>query len=509
MKISKHSSFKGREPIYNLRNQKNNEKERFSMNDFNTRYKLVREACNYFHPILNKTEDFDKFIRQVDKELDEVKLEVINKCIEDFDEELRDSVPEGWTIGHKVNRKVTCVFGKLSFKRTLFFDQYGRKRYLADELLGIPYKSRFSGDAVIWLLKRVYEVSYGKTARDFTNMSGAPISKMGVWFMVQKQAALIQLMDKTPNLEPISQENICVETDGIFIALQKPERRKKAISRFLADQQRNKQSFELKCGCIYAGKVKENNRVRRINVDLLAHVGTASCFMQMLRRRIKNEYCIEDLNNLFYGSDGGAWCKNHDIDLILDAKTDCHNSLDDFHLMQCVARAFSPGNARDWIVNLLIRKKPCRALKAIDKMLPKIHGNKRVKVQQLRKYIANNYDLIMPKFNLGTMEATHAKIWAPRMKKIGGAWSKHGGHAMAVLLAHINSGKKLIPPAKQVFFSKKEMRMQKIGIERLGKEVMKQKRVGKGYEPPQAHAAKLSGKQLYIPGCFHKCQLQI
>lgn len=49
-------------------------------------------------------------------------------------------------------------------------------------------------------------------------------------------------------------------------------------------------------------------------------------------------------------------------------------------------------------------------LKAIDKILPRVHGNRRQKVKDLRRYILNNIEIIQAKFNLGTMEGTIAKV---------------------------------------------------------------------------------------------------
>ena len=70
------------------------------------------------------------------------------------------------------------------------------------------------------------------------------------------------------NSEKISQGSICVEADGIFVAMQTPTRRKEVIDRYKYEHERKKVSFEIKCGCIYAGKIKDRNRIRRL-MDLV------------------------------------------------------------------------------------------------------------------------------------------------------------------------------------------------------------------------------------------------
>lgn len=157
-------------------------------------------------------------------------------------------------------------------------------------MLGIPEKARFSSDAFLWLLQTVAVLSYGKTAKAFYDMSGYKVSKMAIWNMVQKEAELINVYGYENHFEKISQESICVESDGIFIALQSPKRRKKAISRFLYEQQHSKKSFEIKCGCIYTGKVNENHRIKRVNVDLVAGVESAEQFWKNMNARINTEY---------------------------------------------------------------------------------------------------------------------------------------------------------------------------------------------------------------------------
>ena len=58
-----------------------------------TREQLIAVASKHLQPFLLQCEDFDTFEQVVDKELNSIKKDVIVKCIEDFDEQLRHEAP--------------------------------------------------------------------------------------------------------------------------------------------------------------------------------------------------------------------------------------------------------------------------------------------------------------------------------------------------------------------------------------------------------------------------------
>ena len=457
----------------------------------NTRKQLIDVASKHLQPFLLKCEDFDKFEQIVDKEINSIKKDVIVKCIEEFDEQLRKEAPSSWTIIKRIKRTIICIFGEITFSRTLFIDEYGIRRYWCDELLGVPERSRFSADSILWLLENVAYVSYGQTAKRFYKMSGYKVSKMAIWYLVQKEAILIEQYGYI-NIEKLSQGSICVEADGIFVAMQTPERRKKVIERFKYEHERKKVSFEIKCGCIYAGKTKEGNRTRRVNVDLIAGVISPESFWKNMNSKISAEYVLEDLEKIYFASDAGGWCTNHKLDYLTKNTDDVMQTIDNFHVYQAIWRAFPDAKKYNWFVRKIIKKQPESIVNVLDRIIPKTHGAKRKKIKALRSYVFNNMKLIKTSFNLGTMEATHAYVWGKRMKHIGGAWTKKGGHAMAVLLAYIYSGKKLITPKKCSYYSKQDLNKINTKLDKLGAKIISKTRVGRGYEPARGKLPKFS-----------------
>ena len=61
-----------------------------------------------------------------------------------FDAELVGNMPRGWSVHERAVRTLVTLVGGIAFVRTVFRDEFGRRRALADELLGIPPRARVS-----------------------------------------------------------------------------------------------------------------------------------------------------------------------------------------------------------------------------------------------------------------------------------------------------------------------------------------------------------------------------
>ena len=69
---------------------------------------------------------------------------VLRRCIERFDAELVGNMPRGWSVHERAVRTLVTLVGGIAFVRAVFRDEFGRRRALADELLGIPPRARVS-----------------------------------------------------------------------------------------------------------------------------------------------------------------------------------------------------------------------------------------------------------------------------------------------------------------------------------------------------------------------------
>lgn len=456
---------------------------------------LVSVAADYFFIALKATEDFDSFLRTVRSGMREAAVAAVAECVERFDREVASRVPDSWEPRGRPSRTVITMFGRVTYSRSLYRDEHGRNRYPADEILGIPKRRRLTSDVFLWLVARAARVSFRQAARDFAGVSGARVSAMCAWRAVQQEGPLIAADLESAPSRGISQADVFAECDGIYIALQAPERRAEAISRFLADQVREKSSFELKAGCVYAGKRKEGERGVRGNVALFATVGTADEMRAGMRATIAADYDVADIERIHYSSDGGGWCVNSGLDGFGGT---VDQGLDLYHVMRHVHRAFPEGAGREHLVSLALKCRPEALAKAVDRMIPQVKdARRREKMRECRDYVAGRADLLRGGGSLGTMEATNAYVWAKRMKSFGCAWSRRGAANMALVLCRVCAGRPLVAPPKDALFTAAEKAKEAASLAKRGAEAAAQLTVGKGWEPAQL--PKLLTRNVSIP----------
>lgn len=456
---------------------------------------LVAVAADYFYMALRATEDFDAFLRTVRGGMREAAAAAVAECVERFDREVAAQVPRSWKLKDKPSRTVVTMLGRVTYARSLYRDEYGRNRYPADEILGIPKRRRLTADVFLWLVARAARVSFRRTARDFFEVSGVKVSAMCPWRAVQQEGPLIAADLESAPSRNISQADVFAECDGIYIALQSPERRAAAIGRFFYEQAREKKSVELKAGCVYAGKKKVRERGVRGNVALFATVGTADEMRAGMRATIAADYDTADIERIHYASDGGGWCVNSGLD---DVGGAIEQGLDLCHVMRYVHKAFPEGAGREHLVSLALKCRPEALADAVDRMIPQVADPKRrERMRECRDYVANHADLLRGGGSLGTMEATNAYVWAKRMKSFGCAWSRSGANNMALVLCRVCAGRPLVAPPKDTLFTAAERAKEAASLAKRGAEAAAQRTVGRGWEPPQL--PKLLTKNVAIP----------
>lgn len=109
--------------------------------------RIADAAADCLYSELLKTEDFEAFEKIVTTDMRVVAAMALRKCIERFDAKLRDNMPQGWSMHERATRTLVTLVGAVTFERTIFLDEYGRRRAWADELLGIPPRTRLSACA--------------------------------------------------------------------------------------------------------------------------------------------------------------------------------------------------------------------------------------------------------------------------------------------------------------------------------------------------------------------------
>ena len=70
-------------------------------------------------PALSRTEDFEAFESAVTAGGKALLSTMVGECLEEFDESLRRSMPEGWSARCRASRKPLTPSGRRIFLRTL------------------------------------------------------------------------------------------------------------------------------------------------------------------------------------------------------------------------------------------------------------------------------------------------------------------------------------------------------------------------------------------------------
>ena len=115
--------------------------------------RIANIVSDCFYDELLKTEDFFTFERIVVTDMRVLAANVLRLCIERFDRDIKQNLPRGWSIHERAKRTLITLVGEVTYMRTIFLDECGRRRALTDELLGKPLRSRMSACAFIWVAR--------------------------------------------------------------------------------------------------------------------------------------------------------------------------------------------------------------------------------------------------------------------------------------------------------------------------------------------------------------------
>ena len=459
-------------------------------------------AADCFYGELLKTEDLEAFELVVATDMRLLASMVLRRCIERFDSELVDRMPRGWSVHEHAKRTLVTLVGAVTFERTIFLDELGRRRAWADELLGIPPRARLSACAFLWVASHAAELSYRKTASEFAALTSAPISHVTVMNVVHREGALLKESGGEFAREggKVSQDVLFVESDGLWVHLQEREHRDEALPRFLYEQARKTKSFELKIAALYAGKAKvAPGRYERGRLCLTCLDGDADAFWERAWRMLVENYEEEDVERIAVGGDGAEWCGPERVEARAAAGCVVDYTLDFFHVMKKVTRAFPDEGSpkREWAVNLAVRGKGKQLARMCGRVAAKMKAGKaRDKVADLAAYIANHLGGVRPpKRELGTMEGTNAHVGAARLKGQGRSWSRAGAEAMCLIRCAIITGRALVAPPVGQWFDERELAAGEASLPKSASQVPESS--GKGWEPP--HHPKPLSKNVTIP----------
>ena len=461
-----------------------------------TKREIAQMLAEFWTPHLRSCEDLFKHLEYVDKSSKEIRADALRIEFLRYDAELAKQVPEDWRFKEYRKRTIITLAGKITYMRRIYTEPCGICHALLDEVLGIRTRRCLAPDAFLWVAKMAADISFRKTAKAFFERTGAKISHWLVMSVIREEGALILeelysglvSKNRTAAMKPslrLSSDVLFVEYDGIHISLQKPVHEQKRPRR-IYEKNRHRTSFELKVACAYVGKDDKGRRGGTIHVALDEQ---PVYFWPLLTARIAQSYVPKDIQAIYASHDAAGWCKNNRLDMLAPAaKVICH--LDAYHINRECRRAFGPGKAASHVIRLVYARRIKKLFSVLQRVIAHAKkGSERRRYLELHDYLKNNAALIECGLSpsMGTMEGTNAHVYAARMKVWGGAWSRAGACAMALVRARMASGQDLIVPKPDnvMLTEVQQTRRREWEQSQLSGKWHIAESSGTGYEPPQ------------------------
>lgn len=346
----------------------------------------VDVLADFLYPNLIETEDFTEHIEHCEKTIKGLTRKAVEQNFDRFDDELKEQVPASWKVADRKQRTVITLVGEITYRRRVYEDTYGNIRYLLDEVLGITPFTRCDPAAFLWIVKCASDISFQKTADAFFNKTGVPISKQTVMRYVHKEGDLLAKWEDDCDL-PLSTPVLFTEFDGFWVHLQSETKCCPALPRHTYKEQFKKKSSEMKVWVAYAGK----NGNRRIHPMHWASASEPSEFFDECIEKTSSAFVLDDLEFLVTNSDAAGWCKNHGLDLLVDANTNVISKLDTYHINQKLYRAFSAEEDRKEYLSLLYTKNYSEFLNTLERRIETEPDDERVQKRlELKSYIEEN-----------------------------------------------------------------------------------------------------------------------
>lgn len=433
---------------------------------------------------LTRLEDFGRAETSAHQDVLKTLSDAMSEALEVFDERLFVDHPADWRVKDSRPRSILTEFGEVAFTRRVYIDEFGDRRTYLDEILALRPRKRLSPGAYEALALFGSDIPYERAARMLFRHCPDRVSAMTTLAVLRETGDLLEARAERRRrdlfdhgLLPTARrksEELRVEADGIWVALQRDRRR----------------GIEVKALCAYEDK----RAGERVGVVHHAMVGGPKRFWEEGVAHVAGHYSLPDLKRCYTGSDGGRWCDS--LGDYLHGPRVVHK-LDPWHVNRAIKQAFpDPGEAAH-LFEMLRTGDIDGLLAGIDSGIAQGTPDEK-KAGVLKTYIRKNRASITADApSMGTMEGTNAHLYAARMKVWGGAWSVEGASDMARIRATLASGEKLPVPVREAAFREKDRRRRSAILEKhrygFGYEMVHSD--GEGYEPPAGHLMPFSTRQ--------------
>ena len=226
---------------------------------------LAEQLSESYLAFLREKEDFFEFECDSCRLGFEVIAMAMSRALERFDDELHDAKPPGWRVREKAWREPMSEVGQLSFRRRVYIDDVGDRRYMLDEVLDLPKGAHITPGAFDKLTYFGVQTSYHATAKLFNRHIEGGITAQSAMNALRTSAALLksETEKKAKNLfdegvipaAEVAEREVLMEADGVWVPLQMRGRS--------ASEKKMPASFEVKAMVAYSGKAGVADGQRR------------------------------------------------------------------------------------------------------------------------------------------------------------------------------------------------------------------------------------------------------
>jgi len=380
--------------------------------------------------------------------------EMFKNILETMDTELSKE-RDRKALRHKGKRKTTLktLMGEVEFKRSVYEYRSDEGKNcnicLLDKELGFDTVGFISENLAEKIVETSCELSYRKTSKTISELTGQSISHMGAWNVIQslgervdeKERHAAKLVKANESRGREEAKLLFEEQDGIFLTLQGKDRKKYG------------QKHEMKIAIAYKGAVKTGKKRYNLTGKVAcANFESINSFYARKEGAIGSVYNLDEIEMRVLNGDGASWIKRSITDDTV------HYQLDTFHRNQAVLRHVGDLEARKLIFKLLYSKQIDTLLEVIEAYSNSSDDEKeRDGFLQLLTYFKNNKDGLVsykrrginfppPPEGIeyrgcGAMESNVFSIIGRRMKRRRTNWSICGGNNLARFLALKSTGK--------------------------------------------------------------------
>lgn len=353
---------------------------------------------------------------------------MFSQVLQMIDEALLKRKGKDLTVVGFREKTVEMLFGKLTIRRRLYRDKGGSYRFLLDEALGLGRHARISPTLAEAAVLLATYMPFRRVAEVIEQLLPAGTSHMSIYNHFKQAADILDEEDEKRAKALFEDgvieatgtkqcEHLFVEADGLFIHMQREEKKK----------------AELKLGVAYEGLAPIGaGRYKTLGKVACSGMLTSEAFWRRFSERLTRTYDLGAVKRVSLGGDGASWIKAG-----RELFTNATFTLDRFHLFRELMRAF-PAKLYAQALELA-EEADMEGLHKLFEQAKENADEKALKrLDKAKSYLFSNEGGLkkeVPERGLGTMEGQIDKILAHRMKKRGMSWSLDGAHRMGIMLA--------------------------------------------------------------------------